>query len=98
MIIRDTALFGMPGRTGISLDTDCYWEGIKMIRLASLTVAMLIGVGPLAHAVTCSERMADLSKKMEAVTTRPVRPIRRRLRSTWRWRKRPWRRTTKAAA
>jgi hypothetical protein len=39
-----------------------------MIRLTSMAVAMLIGVAPIAQAVTCSERMADLSKKMEAVT------------------------------
>jgi hypothetical protein len=39
-----------------------------MVRLTSMAVAMLIGIAPLAQAVTCSERMADLSKKMEAVT------------------------------
>jgi hypothetical protein len=39
-----------------------------MIRLTSMAVAMLIGVAPIAQAVTCSERMAELSKKMEAVT------------------------------
>jgi hypothetical protein len=39
-----------------------------MIRLTSMAVAMLIGVAPIAQAVTCSERMAELSKKIEAVT------------------------------
>ena len=39
-----------------------------MIRLTLMIVAMLIGVAPMAQAVTCSERMADLSKKMESVT------------------------------
>ena len=39
-----------------------------MVRLTSMTVAMLIGVAPIAQAVTCSERMAELSKKIEAVT------------------------------
>jgi hypothetical protein len=39
-----------------------------MIRLTSMAIAMLIGVAPIAQAVTCSERIADLSKKMEAVT------------------------------
>ena len=28
---------------------------------------MLIGVAPMAQAVTCNERMAELSKKMETV-------------------------------
>jgi hypothetical protein len=39
-----------------------------MIRETSIMVAMLIGIAPMAHAMTCSERMADLSKKMESVT------------------------------
>jgi membrane protein insertase Oxa1/YidC/SpoIIIJ len=39
-----------------------------MIRLTLMIVAILTGVAPMAQAVTCSERMADLSKKMEAVT------------------------------
>ena len=39
-----------------------------MIWSTLMIVAMLIGVAPMAQAVTCSERMADLSKKMQFVT------------------------------
>ena len=39
-----------------------------MIRLIVMILAILTGVAPVAQAVTCSERMADLSKKMESVT------------------------------
>jgi hypothetical protein len=37
-----------------------------MVRL-TMAVAMLIGIVPLAQAMTCNERMAELSKKMETV-------------------------------
>jgi hypothetical protein len=38
-----------------------------MIRLTSMAVAVLIGMAPMAQAVTCRERLDDLSKKVEAV-------------------------------
>jgi hypothetical protein len=38
-----------------------------MIRLTSMAVAILIGAAPIAQAVTCRERLDDLSKKVEAV-------------------------------
>jgi hypothetical protein len=38
-----------------------------MIRLTLMTMAMLIGIAPMAQAVTCRERLDDLSKKVEAV-------------------------------
>jgi hypothetical protein len=41
-----------------------------MIRLTSVVIAtaMLIGIAPMAKAVTCRERLDDLSKKVDAVT------------------------------
>lgn len=39
-----------------------------MIRLTSMTVAMLIGVAPMAQAATCQEQMAELSKLVDAAT------------------------------
>jgi hypothetical protein len=44
------------------------WEDIKMVRVTLMIVAMLIGLAPMAHAVTRQERMANLSKMMESVT------------------------------
>jgi hypothetical protein len=38
-----------------------------MMRLTLLTVAMLIGIAPMAQAITCRERLDELSKKVEAV-------------------------------
>jgi hypothetical protein len=60
-----------------------------------MAVAMLIGIAPLAQAMTYNERMAELSKKMETVVDAKTS---RRLQNLCRWRKTQWRKTTKAAA
>lgn len=41
-----------------------------MTRLTLVIAAMLIAVAPMAQAMTCKERLADLSKKMELVTAK----------------------------
>jgi hypothetical protein len=37
-----------------------------MMRLTSLAVAMLIGVAPMAQAMTCQEQMAEVSKMIDS--------------------------------
>jgi len=37
-----------------------------MIRLTLMAVAMLIGVAPMAQALTCSEQMAEVSKMIDS--------------------------------
>ena len=38
-----------------------------MIRLTSMALAMLIAVAPMAQAVTCRERLDELSKKIDSM-------------------------------
>ena len=40
-----------------------------MIRVIPVAAAVLFGVAPLAHAATCSEQMAEVSKMVDSATS-----------------------------